>query len=122
MGDVCGLDDRWRRRIVLIVDELNNNAIEYGSKKGDINKMRFFFEKNTKGLLSIEVEDCGTWKEAKTAEAMELLQIQKKKDGFKNHASIRGRWLFMIILNLVDELYFKDSDAGGLIVWVSKTF
>jgi len=60
MGDVCGLDDRWRRRIVLIVDELNNNAIEYGSKKGDINKMRFFFEKNTKGLLSIEVEDCGT--------------------------------------------------------------
>jgi len=60
IAEITGFDSRWRRRLVLIVDELNNNAIEYGSKKGDINKMRFFFEKNTKGLLSIEVEDCGT--------------------------------------------------------------
>jgi len=31
ISEVLGLDNKWRRRIVLIVDELNNNAIEYGS-------------------------------------------------------------------------------------------
>ena len=122
IANICWLDDKWRRRIVLIVDELNNNAIEYGSKKGDLNKMTFSFQRNTKTLLSIEVEDSGAGKDAKNAETMRKLQSTKIKEGFENHASIRGRGLFMIIVNLVDELYFKDSDAGGLIVWVHKTF
>jgi two-component sensor histidine kinase len=30
---------------MLIVDELNNNAIEYGSANGDLNAMRVFVEK-----------------------------------------------------------------------------
>jgi hypothetical protein len=25
----CGINTRWRSRLVLIIDELNNNAIEY---------------------------------------------------------------------------------------------
>jgi len=99
----------------LIVDELNNNAIEYGSKKGDLNKMTFSFQRNTKTLLSIEVEDSGAGKDAKNAETMRKLQSTKIKEGFENHASIRGRGLFMIIVNLVDELYFKDSDADQYI-------
>ena len=122
VAGTCGLDDRWRRRIVLIVDELNNNAIEYGSKKGDINKMRFSFQKSDNALLSIEVEDSGTWTDAKDADTMKLLQAQRTKQGFENHASIRWRGLFMIILSLVDDLYFKDSATWWLIVWVNKTF
>jgi len=43
----------------LIVDELNNNAIEYGSKQGEINILRFFSEiKDGKISIKIEVQDC----------------------------------------------------------------
>ena len=122
IAGVCWLDDKWRRRIVLIVDELNNNAIEYGSQEGDINKMKFSFKKDTHTTLSIEVEDSWAGKQAKNANTMKLLQAEKMNVWFDNHASIRWRGLFMIIVNLVDDLYFKDSDRWWLVVWVKKSF
>jgi two-component sensor histidine kinase len=30
----------WKTRFVLIADELNNNAIEYGSRSNEYNKLR----------------------------------------------------------------------------------
>lgn len=122
IADLSWLDAKWRRRVVLIVDELNNNAIEYGSSPNSINKMRFSLQTGAEISLNIEVEDSGTGKDAKTAKSMRELQSKKLKHWFENHNSIRGRWLFMIIENLVDELYFKDSDVGWLIVWVTKHF
>lgn len=45
-------------RLTLMVDEMNNNAIEYGSQAGDINKLRFHcnYTKDTIDI-NIEVED-----------------------------------------------------------------
>lgn len=46
--DICrefGVTPKWRTRIVLIIDELNNNAIEYGSRHLDINTLHIQVER-----------------------------------------------------------------------------
>lgn len=119
--DVLELDPRMKFKIILIVDELNNNAIEYWSKKDDISIMRFSVKHdNNCYYLNIEAEDSWKWNEHKKASEMIELWKRKIKEWFNNHSSIRWRGLFLIIKNIVDELYFKDSKTGGLIVWINK--
>lgn len=116
------LDMRRKSRLILITDEMNNNAIEYGSKQIEKNKLHFEIIKNEKEIyIKIEVEDNGNGKSPKTAEEMNYLRGEKWNENFKNHQSIRGRWLFMIILSLVDNLYFKNNEKWGLIVGIEKT-
>ncbi|MCD5374826.1 ATP-binding protein [Candidatus Gracilibacteria bacterium] len=118
-----GIDPKWRTRLVLVIDELNNNAIEYGSKKGEKNYMSFKLSKNTSGNLIIDttVTDTGKGDHAKKAKDMLLLRKQNENKDFSHHHSIRGRGLFFIISHLVDDLYFRDSEKGGLIVGARKT-
>lgn len=114
-------DDKFKSRVVLIVDELNNNAIEYWSNNGDINKVYIKINKEKLHTdICIEVEDTWKWTNHKDAKSMEELQKQRKEDWFDNYNSIRGRWLFLIIDKIVDKLYFRDSEAWGLIVGVEK--
>ena len=62
IGDLIWLNWRSKARIVSVIDELANNAIEHWSKKGDINKLRINIDKEYDGLvISIEVEDPGNW-------------------------------------------------------------
>ena len=119
--EVLGLNTVWKNRFVLIVDELNNNSIEYWSNKEDTNSMRVSTKKDSEDIIiNIEVEDSWKWPNAKKAQEMEDLRNQKLSVWFDKHKSIRWRWLFLIITKLVDELYFKDSDKWWLIVWVKK--
>ena len=111
-------EKKWISRIILISDELNNNAIEYWSIDEDMNSMILMIDWNN---ICIEVTDSGKWKEAKTAKEMEELRVNRLNKWFDNHDSIRWRWLFMIITRLVDELYFKDTKEWGLVVWIKKT-
>ncbi len=121
IGDLIWLNTTCKARIVSVIDELANNAIEHWSKRGDINKLRISIEKEYDGLLlSIEVEDPGNWQSPKKAYEMRKLRDEVLKKWFSWHKSIRWRGLFMIIINLVDDLYFNDSAEGGLIVWVKK--
>lgn len=118
---ILWIKDIWKSRLILITDELNNNAIEYGSKNGDINTMRITAHvKPRSTYINIEVEDSGMWEFHKNSTEMKRIRRRRKKDGFSNHHSIRGRGLFMIITPLVDKLYFDDSEKGGLIVWIEK--
>ncbi len=113
------IDPTWTFKIVLISDELNNNAIEYWSKVWDINKMRIFVNRKSDICdFVIEVEDTWNGLYHKNAEAMYKLREEKIERWFKDYSSIRGRWLFLIIENLVDSLYFKDSSEWWLIVWI----
>lgn len=108
-----------KARLVLVCDEMNNNSIEYGSIQGDINYMRVYFKKCSKGVeLQIEVEDTWKGKKHRTAQQMEELKAFRLKHGYSQHNSIRWRGLFMIIINIVNEIYFKDSAQWGLIVWI----
>lgn len=115
------LDSIWKSRFTLIADELNNNSIEYWSKYWELNCMKVFLRKeDDKVFINLEVEDTWNWSCSKTSKEMEDLRYKRLEKWFDNHDSIRWRWLFLIITKLVDELYFKDSDKGWLIVWINK--
>jgi hypothetical protein len=47
---------------------------------------------------------------------MEEYRDLRKNEDFSHHTSIRGRGLFLIIIKIVDELYFRNTQNGGLIV------
>ncbi len=106
---------------ILIVDELNNNAIEYWTEEGWYNKLRVKCAKSADSIsIIIEVEDTGKWKKHKNALEMETLRAHQLKLWYNWHKSIRWRGLFMIIFNTVDRLYFKNTKLGWLIVWIKK--
>ena len=107
-----------KNRLVLVSDELNNNAVEHGT--GDCWENQFCISVNDDGTnihINIEVTDCGN----ATAKEMEKLKVEKSMSWFENHHSIRGRGLFLITEKIVDSLYFKDAEKWGLIVWIEKT-
>lgn len=119
--DELNIDNRMKFKIILIVDELNNNAIEYWSKDKDLCILRLNIKSyNNYYELNLEVEDSGKWEDHKTAKDMIKLGNDKIKQWFMNHSSIRWRGLFLIIKNIVDELYFRDSNKWWLIVGIKK--
>lgn len=113
---------KWRTRIVLVVDELNNNAIEYGSAHGDENIFEFHAKKTDKNdmLVTLSVADSGKWKYAKKAEVMEDLRKKHNSKNFSQHHGIRGRGLFLIISKLVDVLKFDNNSHSWLRVTIEK--
>lgn len=122
LSDKLNIDDIWKSRLILVIDELNNNAIEYWSNPWELNCFKININYHSNELiLNCEVIDTGKWLKSKKASEMYNLRDIKKEKWFDDK-SIRGRGLFMIINKLVDKLYFKDSDDWGLIVWVDKKF
>ena len=116
---VLWFPDKTSSRMILISDELNNNAIEYWSSEEGINILRITSrEEDGKINFWLEVEDNWKWKMPKKALDMETLRAHRLKLGYLKHDSIRWRWLFLIIVKLVDRLYFKDSKENWLIVWI----
>jgi len=117
-----GMNPKWRTRLVLIIDEMNNNAIEYGSNPQDINYFTFIVRKKSTTSLYIESYVCDSWNwpQAKTADQMGKLKSTHENKDFSTHNSIRGRGLFLIISQLVDTLYFKDNKYGWLTVGIQK--
>ncbi|MDP2103849.1 MAG: ATP-binding protein, partial [Candidatus Gracilibacteria bacterium] len=111
----------WKNRFVLVSDELINNSIEYGSLPLDKNLflIRFGTEGNTLSI-NIEVSDTGRGLESKTSQEMEELKKLKEMDGSGVYLGKRGRGLFQLVTNLVDELYFRDHPTGGLVVGIRK--
>ena len=108
-------------RMILISDELNNNAIEYGSDQDWYNILRIKVKKEKEEVdFIMEVEDNGKWRASKTALDMETMRAHKLKVWYSKHDSIRWRWLFLTAVQVADRLYFKNSPSWGLIVWIKK--
>lgn len=103
----------WRGRLILITDELINNAIEHGSQVGDIDVCIIRANRNAEGVfhIMIEVHDTGKGKDADNAK-----DIQSIKKDRMSHSGIymkrRGRGLFHITEKLVDTLEFSESPHG----------
>lgn len=116
-----GFPEKEVSRFILIIDELNNNAIEYGTEEWWENKIRVkTVYEGWEVYVQIEVEDTWKWKTHHNALEMETLRAHQLKLWYKWHNSIRWRGLFMIIVKSVDRLYFKDTKSGWLIVWIRK--
>lgn len=116
-----GVGAPWNSRFSLISDELVNNSVEYGSLPLDKNTF-FIGVRKEEGqfLVQVEVHDTGKGLEAKTSTQMEELRQLKVAGGFAGYLGKRGRGLFQLITNLVDELYFRDKSEGGLVVGIKK--
>lgn len=109
--------EKWAFRFQSVVDELCNNAIEFGSAPGDEIKITFIHQKDE--YLIIEVEDNGTGKNKVTAEQLEKLYEGRKEPGYL-FTGLRGRGLVKIVSEWSDELKFSNRPEGGIKVSVKK--
>jgi len=109
--------EKWAFRLQSVVDELCNNAIEYGSSEGEDILVTFIHEKEQ--YIEIVVEDTGTGKHKTTATEMNKLLEDRKNENYK-FTGIRGRGLAKIVAEWTDEIEFTDKEGGGLKVRVKK--
>jgi anti-sigma regulatory factor (Ser/Thr protein kinase) len=109
--------EQWAYRFQSIVDELCNNAIEHGSKEGEL--IKIIFQNSPKQYIQIIVEDSGTGKEHLNAKTINDLVESRKSQNILN-GLIRGRGLPKIVAEWTDELEFTDIDRGGIRVRVKK--
>lgn len=109
--------EQWAYRFQSIVDELCNNAIEFGSKMGADIAITFTYKQGE--YIEISVKDTGTGKDKVTAKELEAVVAEKSKPGYTN-TGLRGRGLSMIVKSWSDELKFEDVDGGGIKTTIKK--
>ena len=114
--NITNFNELWAYRFQSIVDELCNNAIEFGSAPGKDIKLTFIYDGKS---LDIIVEDTGTGKNKTTAAELKKLVEERKKPTYVNK-EIRGRGLSKIVANWTDELIFEDIEGGGIRVIARK--
>lgn len=109
--------EKWAFRFQSVVDELCNNAIEYGSSAGSDIRITFIYIKDQ--YLEIDVEDTGTGKNKITAAQLQKIFDERRERGYV-FTGIRGRGLVKIVGEWTDEIKFSDKQGGGIIVSVKK--
>ena len=118
--NMTGFSQQWAYRFQSVVDELTNNAIEFGSAPGQNVEITFVSVKNK--YIEVYVKDTGTGaKKMTAADMMQYLEDHKNIDPTQI-TSIRGRGLSQIVSNWADIVEFKDNEQGGLIAHVIKKF
>lgn len=122
--DAHGITHPWRGRFILITDELINNAIEHGSREGDIDScvIEAGRKKDGEFFITLEVHDTWNGKDAKDATHMEEIKNAKLCEREENgvYMERRGRGLFHITEKLVDRLSFSESPKWWLAVKIEK--
>lgn len=108
--------EKWAYRFQSIVDELCNNAIEFGSEPGKDIKITFYYDSKN---ISVSVEDTGTGKIKMSAENITKL-VEERKQPIYVSKEIRGRGLSKIVANWTDELKFENIEGGGIKVTATK--
>lgn len=109
--------EQWAFRFQSVVDELCNNAIEYGSREGE--DIKLIFINHQKESIEIIVEDTGTGKNKITAEELQAIVNERRNPNYV-HKGIRGRGLAKIVAEWTDELKFEDIEGGGIRVKIKK--
>lgn len=115
--NTTNFSEKWAFRFQSVVDELCNNAIEYGSQPGSEIGITFMYAKDD--YLEITIEDTGTGKEKVKAADIQKLYESRKEPGYV-FTGIRGRGLVKIVGEWSDELKFSDRPEGGISVSVRK--
>ncbi|MBU0727959.1 ATP-binding protein [Patescibacteria group bacterium] len=116
--NMTGFTEQWAYRFQSVVDELTNNAIEFGSAPGKDIKVTFVSIQGKS--IEVYVEDTGTGPNKKTAAEMEAFIEERKNVDPTTITSIRGRGLTQIVSNWTDTLEFTDNQQGGLTAHVVK--
>lgn len=118
--NMTGFSQQWAYRFQSVVDELTNNAIEFGSAVGENITITFVSVKNK--YIEVYVKDTGSGiKKVSAADMMQYLESHKNIDP-TTITSIRGRGLSQIVANWADSVEFIDNEDGGLTAHVIKKF
>lgn len=115
--NMTSFSEKWAYRFQSVIDELCNNAIEYGSAPLKEIKVVFLYRENES--LEIIVEDTGTGKSKMKAGDLQKFVEERIKPNFP-FTELRGRGLTKIVAEWTDELEFKDLENGGLQVRAKK--
>lgn len=118
--NMTGFSQQWAFRFQSVVDELTNNAIEFGSAVGENITISFVSVKNK--YIEVYVADTGTGTSKMSAADMtQYLETHKNIDP-TTITTIRGRGLSQIVANWADKVEFVDNETGGLTAHVIKYF
>ena len=117
---MTGFTEQWAYRFQSVVDELTNNAIEFGSAPGKDVTLTFISQKNE--YVEVYVSDTGTGPRKMKAQEIEEIVEKNKKTDPASFTSVRGRGLAQIVATWTDVLDFKDNDKGGITVRAYKSF
>lgn len=118
--NMTGFSQQWAYRFQSVVDELTNNAIEFGSAAGENITITFVSVKGK--YIEVFVRDTGTGaKKMSAADMMQYLESHKNIDP-TTITTIRGRGLSQIVSNWADKVEFTDNESGGLTAHVVKNF
>lgn len=118
--NMTGFSQQWAYRFQSVVDELTNNAIEFGSAPGENIKISFVSIRGK--FIEVFIEDTGTGaKKMKAAQMMKYIEDHKHVDP-RSITTIRGRGLSQIVSNWADSVEFMDNESGGLTAHVIKNF
>lgn len=109
--------EQWAYRFQSVVDELCNNAIEFGSAPGKDIVVTFINHPDES--IEITVEDTGTGKNKTNADELKKLVAQRSQPGYI-FKEIRGRGLAKIVAAWTDELEFIDIPNSGIKVRIKK--
>lgn len=118
--NMTGFSEQWAYRFQSVVDELTNNAIEFGSAPGENVKITFVSIKGK--FIEVFVEDTGTGVKKMTAAQMRQYLEDHKHIDPRSITSIRGRGLSQIVSSWADKVEFLDNEEGGLTAHVIKNF
>lgn len=111
--------EQWAYRFQSVVDELCNNAIEYGSAQKQTVKVIFNYIPGENEAIEVMVEDSGTGKVKRNAAELQQLVAERRKPNY-SFLEMRGRGLAKIVAEWTDELEFTDIPGGGLRVRAKK--
>lgn len=117
--NVAGFDEQWAYRFQTVVDELTNNAIEYGSHEGEDIHLTFVIERQKS--VEVTVSDAGHGARPTTADDLTTRAAEVKNRIGEPSLALRGRG-FLIIGNWTDELTFHDNETGGISVTAKKIY
>lgn len=118
-NDVLGfvhINDTWRNRLKLVVDELFMNAVRYGSTE-DSSWVHVVFSYHD-ALFHFVIEDDGTGEKAISADELRSKMNANQIDSSPDKLS--GRGLSLISASWADDIKIEDSDKGGIKITFSK--
>lgn len=115
--NMTDFSEQWAFRFQSVVDELCNNAIEYGSKPGE--EIKITFISNPHKSIEIYVEDSGTGKNKTNAAELKRMLDERRNPNYQ-YNGIRGRGLSKIVAEWTDEVIFEDTEKNGIRVKIRK--
>jgi len=118
--NMSGFSEQWAYRFQSVVDELINNAIEFGSKPGETIEITFMSVMNR--YIEVFVKDNGTGKRGRKAKEIKRFVKEHKKEDPTHLTGIRGRGLAQIVSKWADSMDFEDNAQGGITAHVIKHF